>query len=71
MLLVGLIAFVVVDALTNKYVRSGTEDFLNWIEENPNGTKSTAGSDLRSLCLNLVCPRSVLQPEYSSLLEVR
>lgn len=33
--LVGIIIFVIVDSLTNGYVRTGFEIFLQWIENNP------------------------------------
>jgi uncharacterized membrane protein YdjX (TVP38/TMEM64 family) len=35
LVLVGVIIFVIVDSLTNGYVRSGFETFLTWIESNP------------------------------------
>lgn len=37
LVLIGFIAFVVADALTNGYVRDGLESFLEWIESNPFG----------------------------------
>merc|ERR1712176_828659 len=33
--LVGIIAFVIADSLTNKYVKEGIDIFLAWIEKNP------------------------------------
>jgi len=33
--LVSFIVFVVVDSLTNKYVKQGIDIFLQWIENNP------------------------------------
>lgn len=33
-ILLGLIVFVIVDSLTNQYVRNGILDFLEWIENN-------------------------------------
>jgi hypothetical protein len=35
MILVGLIAFIVADSLTNGYVKSAITSFLEWIEANP------------------------------------
>jgi len=34
-ILLGLIAFVVADSLTNKYVKQGIDIFLQWIQDNP------------------------------------
>ena len=33
--LLAFIIFVISDALTNKYIRSGMQDFLDWVEDNP------------------------------------
>eukprot|EP00573_Skeletonema_grethae_P000269 CAMPEP_0201687972 /NCGR_PEP_ID=MMETSP0578-20130828/1785_1 /ASSEMBLY_ACC=CAM_ASM_000663 /TAXON_ID=267565 /ORGANISM="Skeletonema grethea, Strain CCMP 1804" /LENGTH=301 /DNA_ID=CAMNT_0048172157 /DNA_START=138 /DNA_END=1043 /DNA_ORIENTATION=+ len=33
-ILIGIITFVIIDSLTNKYISSGFEDFLTWIESN-------------------------------------
>lgn len=35
--LLAFVAFVITDSLTNKYIRSGMTDFLEWVEENPGG----------------------------------
>jgi len=35
LVLVGFIVFIIVDSLTNKYIRSGLLSFLEWFEENP------------------------------------
>ena len=34
LLLVGLIIYVIIDSVTNKYVRDGLVTFLDWVEEN-------------------------------------
>jgi uncharacterized membrane protein YdjX (TVP38/TMEM64 family) len=34
LLLLGFVAFVILDSLTNRYVRDGIDSFLDWIEEN-------------------------------------
>ena len=33
--LLAFIIFVISDALTNKYIRTGMQDFLDWVEDNP------------------------------------
>lgn len=35
LLLLGFVIYVIIDSVTNKYVRDGLESFLQWIEENP------------------------------------
>mmetsp|Transcript_14480 Transcript_14480/g.20422 ORF Transcript_14480/g.20422 Transcript_14480/m.20422 type:complete len:308 (-) Transcript_14480:68-991(-) len=35
LILVAFVTFVIVDAVTNKYVASGIESFLEWVEDNP------------------------------------
>ena len=37
LLLLGLIVFIIIDSVTNKYIRDGLVTFLDWIEENPAG----------------------------------
>jgi uncharacterized membrane protein YdjX (TVP38/TMEM64 family) len=37
LLLLGFVIFVIVDTLTNGYVKDGIEQFLKWVEENPAG----------------------------------
>jgi hypothetical protein len=37
LLLLGFIVFVIVDTVTNGYVRDTVESFLDWIEQNPVG----------------------------------
>ena len=34
-LLLGFIAFVIADSLTNQYVKQGIDIFLQWIQDNP------------------------------------
>ena len=33
--LLAFIVFVITDSLTNKYIREGMQDFLDWVEDNP------------------------------------
>jgi uncharacterized membrane protein YdjX (TVP38/TMEM64 family) len=35
LVLLGFITFVIVDSVTNQYVKTGIENFLEWMEENP------------------------------------
>jgi uncharacterized membrane protein YdjX (TVP38/TMEM64 family) len=35
LLLLGFIIFIIIDSITNKYVRNGLEIFLEWIQDNP------------------------------------
>ena len=37
LLLLGLIVYIIIDSVTNKYIRDGLVTFLDWIEENPAG----------------------------------
>ena len=34
-LLTGLLIFIIVDLLTNRYIEKGISNFLEWVEQNP------------------------------------
>ena len=64
LVLVGFIIFVIVDSLTNKYVKTGIVEFLEWIETHPGTSLTHMFFALNCIIFSLLFSSSAAHTHY-------